>query len=67
MKFRSPDMTISQILAWADAWHERTGEQVAMIVFDLHLSADGGRQALAGEGLGMLRRFAAKDLAHHRT
>ena len=26
MKFRSPDMTIPQILAWADAWHERTGE-----------------------------------------
>jgi hypothetical protein len=38
-----------------------------MIVLDLHLSADGGRQALTGEGFGMLRRLAAKDLAHHRT
>jgi hypothetical protein len=33
-------------------------------VLDLHLTADGSGQSLAGEGVGVLGRFATKDVAH---
>ena len=35
-----------------------------MVVFNLHLAANGRRQPLAGERLRMLRRLAAKDVTH---
>jgi hypothetical protein len=40
------------------------GEQVAMVVFDLHLPADSGGKPLASEWLRMFRRFAAKYFPH---
>ena len=44
--------------------HERTREKVAMVVLDLDLAADGCGETLTRKGLGMRRRFAAKNLAH---
>ena len=35
-----------------------------MVMFDLDLTADRGRKPFASEGLRMLRRLAAKYLAH---
>ena len=42
------------------AGHQRAGEQVAVIVLDLDLAADGRGQPLAGEGSGCC--LAAKDV-----
>ena len=61
---RRPIAFAARHIDHVEAGHERAGKQIAVVVLDLHLAADGGGQSLAGEGVGMLRRLAAKDVAH---